>query len=130
MGNYTELIFGCALKKDTPKEVIDTLSFYCGEHQDESKVVFKTKSGRNPLNNGGSYYFGVINTNPNLQYDNIRNSWFINSRTNLKNYENEIDDFLSWIKPYIDQGSGEREMYAIVTYESGEPIIYYLDDAD
>jgi len=131
MGSYTELIFGASLKKETPPDVIETLKHYCGLVElPEEQLVFKTKSGRNPLNMGGSYYFGVINTDPQMIYDKIRPSWYISSRTNLKNYENEIEDFLKWVKPYLDSGSGEREFYAIVTYEQGEPTIYYLEEEE
>ena len=51
--------------------------------------------------------------------------------TNIKNYESEIQTFLEWIKPFIDSGSGDREMYAItISEEQSEPTIHYLYDAD
>jgi len=129
MGMYTELIFGGSLKKDTPKEVINTLRYYCGQGDyPENLLEFRTKSGRNPLNNGGSYYFGVHNSQPQMYFDSIGNNWVISSRTNLKNYEDEIEDFLKWITPYMYQGSGLKEMIAIVTYEQGDPKIYYLSE--
>ena len=28
-------------------------------------------------------------------------------RCDLKNYENEIEDFLAWIKPHLDASEGE-----------------------
>lgn len=131
MGMYTELIFGCKLKKETPSEVINDLKYYCDlSDMDESELIFKTKSGRNPLDNGGSYCFGVTNSQPQMWLDDITKSYHISTRTNLKNYEDEIEDFLNWIRPWIDQGSGEREMYAIVTYEQGMPDIHYLLSED
>lgn len=64
-----------------------------------------------------------------MWYDENGSQWHISSRTNLKNYEGEIESFLQWIKPYIESGSGAKEMYAIVTYEeSEEPTIYYLEN--
>lgn len=127
MGMYTEFIFGARLKENTPQDVINTLKYYCGQLEEMVGLAFKTKSGRNPLNNGGSYYFGVINTTPQMLYDSIAKSYIISSRTNLKNYEDEIEDFLKWIKPYCDSGSGSNEMYAIVTYEEQDiPTMYYL----
>lgn len=44
-----------------------------------------------------------------------------------KNYKNDIENFLEWLVPYIDGGSGRRDMYAISIYEEdSEPKIYYL----
>lgn len=129
MGMYTELIFGARLKKETPKDVIDTLLYMMGNTDEEPEnLAFKTVSGRNPLRGSGSYYFGVVDFVGKMWYDKIGEAWIISSRCNLKNYEDEIDTFLKWIRPYIDSGSGEREMYAIVTYEQGLPQIYYLED--
>ncbi len=80
---------------------------------------------------GCSYYFGVSSPVSQLWYDDISRQWILSSRSNIKNYENEIETFLKWIKPYISSGSGNREMYAIVIYEdTDEPTIYYLHDGD
>ena len=62
--------------------------------------------------------------------DDIDKCWHISTRSNIKNYENEIETFLEWIKPFIAGGSGNREMYAITIYEdSEEPNIFYLHDS-
>lgn len=64
-----------------------------------------------------------------MWFDDIGKNWCLSSRSNIKNYNNEIDTFLRWIKPHIASGSGTNEMYAIVIYEeSKRPTIYYLDD--
>ena len=45
--------------------------------------------------------------------------------------EKNMATFLEWIKPFVDSGSGNRDMYAITIYEGqSEPTIYYLYDAD
>ena len=124
MGMYTELIFGASLKENTPEEVIETLKNMCGL---ESKTNI-LNLGRNPFYTQ-SYYFGVHRSKPFMEYDGISKNWVISTRGNIKNYNNEIETFLEWIKPYIENGSGSRDMYAIVTYEeSEEPTIYYLYD--
>jgi len=65
-----------------------------------------------------------------MWFDDISKSWHLSTRSNIKNYEQEIQTFLEWIKPYIDGGSGGRDMYAIVIYEEQEELdIYYLHDA-
>jgi hypothetical protein len=48
------------------------------------------------------------------------------TRSSIKNYENQIERFLEWLKPYIEYGSGYSHFYAIVTYEEGDPVIYSL----
>lgn len=128
---YTELIFGAELKKETPQEVIDTLKFMLGEIKDKPEN-FPLPNGRCEwLFTCSSYYFGISSPVNKMWFDNITKQWHISTRSNIKNYENEIETFLEWIKPYIDSGSGYRDMYAITIYEDAEePTIYFLEDYD
>ena len=128
MGMYTELIFGAELKKETPNEVIEALKYMLGEIE-EKPNNFPLPDGRCEwLFLGSSAYFPISGVN-SLSKDNIDNQWRLSTRSNIKNYEGEIQLFLDWIKPYISQGSGSRDMYAIVTYEEArEPMIYYLNE--
>lgn len=127
MGMYTELIFGASLKQSTPENIIEELKFLTG------LTSYKPKASSlpfelNPLS-GASYYFGVSESVTRMRYDEISKCWVISSRANIKNYENEIESFLEWIKPHIESGSGKREMYAVTMYEEdSEPKIYYLHD--
>jgi hypothetical protein len=127
MGMYTELIFGADLKQDTPKDVIEALKYMIGDTE-EKPTNFPLLGGRcESLFNGASYHFGVNRPVSEMWFDDISKSWALSTRSNIKNYEGEIEAFLEWIKPYIDGGSGDRDMYAIVTYEQSEaPNIYYL----
>lgn len=127
MGMYTELIFGADLKKDTPKNVIEALKYMIGDTEEKPKD-FPLPEGRCEwLFRGSSYYFGVSKSVSNMWYDDIGKNWVLSTRSNIKNYGGEIEAFLDWIKPYIDGGSGCRDMYAIVIYEEAEaPDIYYL----
>ncbi len=123
---YTELIFGASFEKTTPKEIIETLRYMVGDTEKPGNLAFDSK--RNPLQ-GGSYYFGVSSSATKMYYDNITKCWILSSRANLKNYDDDIEKFLKWIKPYIKNGSGSREMYAIIIHEEqSEPTIYYLRD--
>lgn len=124
MGMYTELIFGASLKEDTPMEVIKRLKCVLGEcgHGIKCKDEFAHVLSMS------SYYFGVSSSVGRMWQENTSNrNWVISSRSNIKNYNNEIETFLGWIKPFIKSGSGNREMYAIVLYEDAEePTIHYL----
>ena|SRR5271157_1062444 len=128
MGMYTELIFGASLKSDIPEDIIKTIKYYLDDDLKEKpeNLSFKTTSGRNPLN-GSSYYFGVCEPCNNFFYKEISGNWVLSVRTNIKNYEGEIEQFLEFIKPYIESGSGRRDIYAITIYEEDiEPKIFYL----
>lgn len=129
MGMYTELIFGARLKEETPDQVINALKYMVGDTK-EKPENFPLPEGRcDWLFQGGSYYFGVVDPVSKIWFDKIANAWIISTRSNIKNYEDEIETFLTWIKPHIESGSGEREMYAIVIYEEqSEPDIYYLHE--
>jgi hypothetical protein len=49
-------------------------------------------------------------------------------RTNVANHDNQIEQFLAWIKPYIILGSGESGIYAFVINEKNYvPEIYCLN---
>lgn len=134
MGMYTELILGAELKKDTPKEVVDILKGMAKGKRIWKKSVlpkheFFQAERWQWLFTMGSFYFGVHNGYAEIWFEDICDSWHISSRSNIKNYDSEIEKFLDWIKPYIDQGTGYRDFYALVTYEeSEEPTIYYLDE--
>jgi len=125
MGMYTELIFGAELKRETPKEVIETLRYMIGDVEEKPKN-FPFESFRNPLL-GGSFYFAVSTAVSKMWQEKVHGVWRISTRANIKNYDGEIEEFLKWITPWIDSGSGYNDMYAIVIYEeSTEPTIYYL----
>lgn len=128
MGMYTELIFGARLMPDTPDDVIDTLKYMWGL-TDEKPINYPWAEGSrmNYLTDCTSYYFGVSEPVKLMSFDEILGTWVLSSRSNIKNYNHEIETFLEWIKPYIWKGTGSRDMYAIVTYEEDEePTIYYL----
>ena len=146
MGMYTEFIFGCALKKDTPKVCVDALDLLInGDHPieyddkkyhrdmpiirttpEEEIKQFIEEYSLNRLIYSCSYYFGAP-TNSEFFQDKIDKTYRISIRSNLKNYEREIEKFLKYIKPYIDYGSGIDNIYAYVLYEeSSDPTIYKL----
>lgn len=129
MGMYTELIFGASLKKkDTPESVIKALR-YMLDDLEEKPVDFPLSEGRCEfLFTGSSYYFGVSSPVSKMWQDKFGENWIISTRSNIKNYGGEIEEFLQWIKPYIESGSGSRDMYAVVIYEeNNEPTCYYLN---
>ena len=46
----------------------------------------------------------------------------------MKNYDNQIETFIEYIKPYVISGSGYHDIFAYVQYEEDEfPTIYAID---
>jgi hypothetical protein len=132
MGMYTEIIFGAGLQENLPDDIRKIIQALVNGDELPAKKPdhpFFNSQRTWLLRSGGSYYFpGTVE--PKFWYDDIANQWFLHFRSNIKNYDSEIEKFLDWIKPYVEQGTGYRGFYAIVTYEeSNEPTIYYLRDA-
>ena len=130
---YTELIFGATLKEKTPTYVTDALNCVINNITDDklsdevkqfideyslSKLIWCT-----------SYYFGSHVNKPSCEFDKIANTWCISFRANCKNYKNEIERFIEFIKPYVEYGSGPTNIFAIVQYEEDDyPTLYGTED--
>src|SRR5687768_4686159 len=127
MGMYTELILGCKFKEETPESVIKVLQAMVtgldamNELQEIPDHPFFKSDRWRILFSCSSYYFAVNQANREMWNDS---GWRISTRSNIKNYDDEIEKFLDWIKPWI---WGGRNFYAIVTYEEGEPVLFFLD---
>lgn len=123
---YTELIFGAELSKGTPKSVIDSLKYMLGKSDKPKNFPLSRCEW---LFQGASSYFGIDKPVNDMWHCEFSGTWSISTRGNIKNYNGEIEEFLKWIEPHIAFGSGNRDMYAIVTYEDSEqPEIFYLSE--
>lgn len=128
MGMYTELIFGASLKEDTPLEIIETIQQLVNCTLEEGNPNAPFFTGRNVLR-GCSAYFGVSHSVVSFGKAEYCDHWELSSRASIKNYGGEIEDFLIWIGPYIESGSGWNDMIAITIYEEDEtPKIWYKKD--
>lgn len=108
MGMYTEFHFNVKLKANTPKEIISILNYALNnkkvfitlpEHE-----FFDTSRWRSMLRSDSSYFNS--DTNSTLRQDKIDKVYFLCIRCNLKNYDNEIELFIAWIKPYLNESEG------------------------
>lgn len=125
MGMYTELVVSAEIKPI--EEIIDTLKVMAGLSDKFVKLpehpLFKTSRWR-CLFNSSSHYF-VPRSVCLLEYDDISASWILIVRSDLKNYEHEIELFIDWIRPYLVE-CGYETMFAYSRYEeTKEPTIYY-----
>jgi len=112
MGYYTELKFDVKLKKDTPENVVNILKRVIIEHDlGHDKALFKTEDVFKPELNHQFFkcerwYMLFLSTNFDDEMQGGRfyeenGRWTINLHTEFKNYDNEIDNFFDWIKPFI-----------------------------
>lgn len=124
MGMYTEIFVNTNLKTDTPNEVIDVLKAMCDK--DSTAQCLKDKPERWAyLFNNGSYYVASTECGM-LTYDKISSKYSLLAKGDIKNYENEIEQFFEFIKPWCD-----NEFIGYYRYEeSREPTLVYamLDD--
>lgn len=137
MGNYTALVMAVELKKGTPQDVIDVLKALCGELPLEDlnlrgiilddQPFFKCERWLMVLR-GDSYYIAG-NTASGIVYDDIPDCYTLTVRSNLKNYDSEIEMFLEWLAPYSDTGGDYVEFvgYKIGDSTTDEPVIIYFD---
>lgn len=106
MGMYTELQFTAEIDYDKHEEIIDILRYMTGaeglvledltipEHE-----LFDTDRWEYMLRSSSYYFPGqphyVLNEEHEFSLVNL------SVRTDLKNYGNEIQKFLDWIRPYV-----------------------------
>ena len=136
MGMYTEFHFNALLKPDVPKKVIDVLKCMVGDpscpHERTEGIdtrdlpdhaLFGETRWRWMLT-GNSYYFDMVPSSI-LKWDSISNAYYLSTRSNFKNYDNEISLFIDWIKPYLDKDDGE--FLGFSRYETTEtPTLIYM----
>lgn len=103
MGMYTELNIGVSLRADTPDKIVDILKYMLGDIDEKVETtdhaLFSTRRWHYMLVSD-SYYFDSY-TDSSMRRDDLDHQYKLNVRCNLKNYNNEIDLFLDFIRPYL-----------------------------
>jgi hypothetical protein len=110
MGMYTELVFKAQILDDIPDQAYAVLQhlFNGGElPRDLPNHPLFQCSRWNSIGSGCSFYHVPFSLS---RYDHPNRpkekDGYIFSRSDLKNYEQEIDKFLDWVNPYIDATLG------------------------
>lgn len=124
MGMYTELVCAFELKKDTPKEIVDILKYMVDEGEEPvenpNHPLFETDRWHFMLTSNSYYFDG--DTTSTVRKDHIAET-IVTIRCNLKNYDDEIEKFIDWIKPY----SNTRGFIGYKRYEQDEhPELIYI----
>ncbi len=115
MGMYTELVLGIDLKENCLKEVIEEI-----DHS-----INGSNRRRFSWLNSSSFYFAYPESLNNFTYNKIGGFWTLSIRCSLKNYQDEIQEFLEWIQPHVDpRGFAGHYRYE----ESEEPTLIYFTE--
>lgn len=131
MGMYTEIYTKITFKEDTPKEVIDIIKYMVGMI-DETELngapdhpLFKT--GRWDFMFQCCSYYHMPETNVKFWFDDIANQWFLNGRSDLKDYDQEIAKFFDWVKPYCETRGDEKTFIGYHLYEEEDtPTLVFI----
>lgn len=113
MGMYTEIVAGFSLRPDAPEEVVRALHIICGDEFSEGPLPeheLFTKSRWKLFGRCSSYSFGFSSSHSTIQRDSLDRQWIVAIRADIKNYDREIEAFFDWIRPYVESGSGSRDL--------------------
>lgn len=137
MGEYTEFLFTADLEVDLPQGVIDTLDYmsrfaiddFFGVEGtpklDESSIpvhpFFASPRWRLFFASDSSYFPNapVHSFTPSGIFSNYQ----LNVHSNMKNYHNEVEEFIDWISPYVKTS----HFYEDEDVDKGIFVGYYRD---
>lgn len=108
MGDYTQLIVNAAVSLAHPKEFYEEL---------EAKV----------LNLRGSSFYHCGGAPSICEFGENHAYKTVSLMTQTKDGRGQ-EEFLMWLKPHVKAGMGEKEIWAIQIWESGEPKLWQLGD--
>ena len=131
MGMYTALHFYSELNVPKDSMVADILKYMVGDTEEMPEMLpdhelFKSDRWRVMLRMD-SYYFDE-DTHSTLRWDDNGESYYLNIRCNLKDYDSEIEKFIDWIMPYLDEYKQPGDFLGFYRYEEDEEptIIKYV----
>lgn len=123
MGMYTEIYVNADLKESTPQEVIDVLKAMTTD-SDTLPAALQDRPFRwSYMFYDGSYYTPKTECR-HLTHDDISNCWSLLGKGDIKNYEDEIEEFFAFIAPHCEEGFIGYSRYE----ESWEPTLYFAGE--
>lgn len=128
MGMYTEIYVKINFKDDLPAEVVNALKWLAGEDSTQSLPDHPFfRMHRAPILLRCCSYYHQPGVTRNLWFDDISKSWYLCSRSDIKNYEDEIEAFFDWVKPFVET-RGEKTFIGYHLYEEDdEPTLVYAE---
>lgn len=123
MSMYTEIYVNVDFAENVSQDIISTIEAMC--NGDSASEYLKDKPKRwSYLFNNGSYYTPYTSC-ANLTYDTVSRQYSLIGKGDIKNYNNEIEEFFEYIKPYVDNST---EFMGYYRYEeTKEPTLVYVN---
>lgn len=125
---YTEFHFNVELVRDVDVHIINLLANMISTsdlHYEGLSHEFFSCARWRWLFTMDSYYFNA-DTMSTLRLDKITETYFLCIRSNIKNYDREIEKFVDWIKPYLDAIEGDFLGFSRYA-EIEEPTLIYMN---
>ncbi len=108
MGMYTELFLSCEFNEDLPKEAEKVL-LHLFDAKDEPESLpdheFFSCTRWRQIGSMCSFYFTPFALS---KIEKEQGSYYLTTRSDLKNYDSEIEKFLNWVEPYIYAHDGDH----------------------
>jgi hypothetical protein len=105
MGMYTELYMSASLRRDTPEIVKNVILYMFNRSTKKPEELpehpFFESQRWYILGSCSSYDFSAFALSKAID-DDIGRAVYFTTRSDLKNYDNEIALFIDFIKPYIE----------------------------
>lgn len=105
MGMYTELVLKVRLTEDTPRDILNHMFGDGPEPVTLPDHDFFKSHRWSFIGKSSSFYHHPEPTSSFPKFD-YTSSDYLFSRSDLKNYGNEIALFMDWLQPYIDAEPG------------------------
>lgn len=106
MGMYTELLLKCIIKKDAPENVKQVVKFLFSKEEQPDVLpeheFFQCDRWQCIGSCSSYYHYPEAISSINVEFDEL----YIFSRSDLKNYDSEIEKFIDWLNPYVDTYEG------------------------
>ncbi|QGT54402.1 hypothetical protein b3_0158 [Synechococcus phage B3] len=123
---YTEIYVNVDLKIETPENIINTLKAMCDmfDYEKTNDTLAEFPQRWHCLFSNMSYYTPSTYCRY-LNFDNISHQWSLLGKGDIKNYDNEIEQFFTWIMPWVDGYPGDFIGYSRYE-ESKTPKLYFI----
>lgn len=131
MGMYTEIYVKATFNSTTPQEVIDIISYMMGDGDCPSSLpeheLFQCARWDFMLR--CCSYYHIPKAVGEFFKDDIATDHYLVVRSDLKNYDNEIQKFFDWVSPYVEQNCDDKTFLGYSLYEECNiPDFYYVLD--
>jgi hypothetical protein len=126
MGMYTQVFLAIELNELVNQDVLYTLhtmvidSMYIVKGNE--KVVFESERSAIMFKCSSAYFVDIVVSK--LQYDEHFKTWKLLVHSHFKNYDNDIEEFIEFIKPYCRR----KGLIGYSRYEEDEqPTLYFKE---